>query len=88
MNAVRHSFASYYLAKFQDAPALALQMGHTTKRQIHDCVKKSPLTANRLTVASSWMAKPGLTLSGSEASGANRLGNEKLTALRRHAIFD
>ena len=29
-NALRHSFASYHLAKFQDAPALALQMGHTT----------------------------------------------------------
>jgi integrase len=28
-NALRHSFASYRLAKFQDAPALALQMGHT-----------------------------------------------------------
>ena len=25
-NALRHSFASYHLAKFQDAPALALQM--------------------------------------------------------------
>jgi integrase len=29
-NALRHSYASYHLAKFQDAPALALQMGHTT----------------------------------------------------------
>jgi integrase len=29
-NGLRHSFASYHLAKFQDAPALALQMGHTT----------------------------------------------------------
>jgi integrase len=29
-NALRHSFASYHLAKLQDAPALALQMGHTT----------------------------------------------------------
>jgi antitoxin ParD1/3/4 len=29
-NALRHSFASFHLAKFQDAPALALQMGHTT----------------------------------------------------------
>ncbi len=29
-NALRHSFASYHLAKFQDAPALALQLGHTT----------------------------------------------------------
>jgi integrase len=29
-NGLRHSFASYHLAKFQDAPALALQLGHTT----------------------------------------------------------
>lgn len=29
-NALRHSFASYHLARFQDAPALALQLGHTT----------------------------------------------------------
>ncbi|HEY7338933.1 MAG TPA: tyrosine-type recombinase/integrase [Bryobacteraceae bacterium] len=29
-NALRHSFASYHLAKFQDAAGLALQMGHTT----------------------------------------------------------
>ncbi len=27
-NALRHSFASYHLAKFQDAAALALEMGH------------------------------------------------------------
>jgi integrase len=27
-DALRHSFASYHLAKFQDAPALALQLGH------------------------------------------------------------
>ena len=29
-NVLRHSFASYHLAKFQDAAALALQLGHTT----------------------------------------------------------
>jgi integrase len=28
-NALRHSYASYHLAKFRDAAALALQMGHT-----------------------------------------------------------
>jgi integrase len=28
-NALRHGFASYHLAKFQDAGALALEMGHT-----------------------------------------------------------
>jgi integrase len=29
-NALRHSFASYHLAKFSDAPALALELGHTS----------------------------------------------------------
>lgn len=33
-NALRHSFASYHLAKFQDAAALALQMGHSTTAMI------------------------------------------------------
>lgn len=28
-NGLRHSFASYHLAKFQDAPATAMQLGHT-----------------------------------------------------------
>jgi integrase len=29
-NALRHSFASYHLAKFNDAAALSLQLGHTS----------------------------------------------------------
>ena len=29
-NAMRHSFASYHLAAFKDAPALSLELGHTT----------------------------------------------------------
>jgi integrase len=29
-NALRHSFASYHLAKFTDVPALALELGHTS----------------------------------------------------------
>jgi integrase len=33
-NALRHSFASYHLAHFQDAAALALQMGHTDSGMI------------------------------------------------------
>lgn len=33
-NAARHSFASYHLAKFQNAPELALEMGHTDTRII------------------------------------------------------
>jgi integrase len=35
-NGLRHSFASYHLAKHQDAPKLALEMGHTTPRMIFD----------------------------------------------------
>lgn len=33
-NGLRHSFASYHLAKFRDANALALEMGHTTTKLI------------------------------------------------------
>jgi integrase len=35
-NGLRHSFASYHLAKNQNAPQLALEMGHTTPRMIFD----------------------------------------------------
>jgi integrase len=35
-NGLRHSFASYHLAKHQDAPRLALELGHTTPRLIFD----------------------------------------------------
>ncbi len=33
-NALRHSFASYHLAHFRDAKALALEMGHTNEDMI------------------------------------------------------
>ncbi len=33
-NGLRHSFASYHLARFEDAAKLMLQMGHTTTREI------------------------------------------------------
>jgi integrase len=33
-NALRHSYASYHIAKFDDAAALALQMGHGTTQMI------------------------------------------------------
>lgn len=35
-NALRHSYASFHLAKFQDANALALQLGHTTTKLIFE----------------------------------------------------
>jgi len=33
-NGLRHSFGSYHLAKFHDAAKLALEMGHTTTKEI------------------------------------------------------
>ena len=33
-DAFRHSYASYHLAVFEDAAALALQMGHRTTKMI------------------------------------------------------
>jgi integrase len=33
-DALRHSFASYHLAKFQNAPALALELGHQSNKLI------------------------------------------------------
>jgi len=33
-NGLRHSFGTYYLAKFSDAAKLALDMGHTTTKEI------------------------------------------------------
>jgi integrase len=35
-NALRHSFASYHLAHFNDAAALALEIGHTNQQMIFD----------------------------------------------------
>jgi integrase len=33
--ALRHGFASYHLATFQDAPATALQLGHTNTAMLY-----------------------------------------------------
>jgi integrase len=35
-NGLRHSYASYHIAQFKDAAALALQMGHTTTDMLFD----------------------------------------------------
>jgi integrase len=35
-NALRHSYASYHLAKFEDAAGVALQMGHTSTKLIFE----------------------------------------------------
>jgi integrase len=39
-NGLRHSFASYHLAQHQNAPQLALDMGHTTPRMIFDSYRE------------------------------------------------
>jgi integrase len=48
-NGLRHSFASYHLAKHQNAPQLALEMGHTTPRMIFDSYREvvTPQEAER-----------------------------------------
>jgi hypothetical protein len=33
-NACRHSYASYHLAHFKDAPALSLELGHVTPQLV------------------------------------------------------
>ena len=33
-NALRHSFASYHLAKFNDAAVLSLELGHTNSQLV------------------------------------------------------
>ena len=48
-NGLRHSFASYHLALHQNAPQLALEMGHTTPRMIFDNYREivTPAEADR-----------------------------------------
>jgi integrase len=48
-NCLRHSYASYHLAKHQDAAALALQMGHKTTSMLFDHYREvvSPEAAER-----------------------------------------
>ena len=40
LNGLRHSFASYFLAKHHDAAKLALEMGHTTTRLIFESYRE------------------------------------------------
>lgn len=55
-NAPRHSFASYHLAKFQDAAALALEMGHGSTKMIFEHYRAlvTPKDADRY-----WAIAPG-----------------------------
>jgi integrase len=39
-NGLRHSYASYHLARHQNAPELSLHMGHTNPRQVFDAYRE------------------------------------------------
>jgi integrase len=57
-NALRHSYASYHLAHFNDAAKLALQLGHTHTRMIFQHYRQvvKPAEAKRY-----WQIKPAST---------------------------
>ena len=59
-NGLRHSFASYHLAKHQNAPQLALEMGHSTPRMIFDNYREvvAPAEAERY-----WTIRPNINAS-------------------------
>jgi integrase len=56
-NGLRHSFASYHLAKYQNAPQLALEMGHSTPRMVFDNYREvvAPAEAERY-----WIIRPNV----------------------------
>lgn len=56
-NGLRHSFASYHLAKYQNAPQLALEMGHSTPRMVFDKYREvvAPAEAERY-----WIIRPNV----------------------------
>jgi integrase len=55
-NGLRHSFASYHLAHFKDAPATALQLGHSTTAMLFGHYREvvTPESASRY-----WLLLPG-----------------------------
>ena len=59
-NGLRHLFASYHLAKHQNAPQLALEMGHSTPRMIFDNYREvvAPAEAERY-----WAIDPNINAS-------------------------
>jgi hypothetical protein len=56
-NGLRHLFASYHLAKHQNAPQLALEMGHSTPRMVFDNYREvvAPEEAERY-----WVIRPNV----------------------------
>ena len=57
-NALRHSFASYHVAHFKDAKALALEMGHTDSGMLFNHYRElvKPKEAERY-----WNIRPATT---------------------------
>ena len=57
-NGLRHSFASYHLAKHQNAPALSLALGHTSPQMLFDHYRElvTPEEAERY-----WSIRPGVS---------------------------
>ncbi len=62
-NALRHSFASYHLAHFKDAAALALELGHTNSNLVFQHYRQlvKPKTATRY-----WNIVPTKALKGTK----------------------
>jgi integrase len=58
-NGLRHSFASYHLAKHSDFNGLALQLGHRTTKMLFDHYREvvTPLEAERY-----WQIRPSKEL--------------------------
>jgi integrase len=61
-NALRHSFASYHLAHFKDAPALALEMGHAGCNMIFAHYRQIVRPAEALRYWNITPAEPGKVL--------------------------
>ena len=60
-NALRHGFASYHLAHFNEAAALALEMGHTDSRMLFAHYRKFVRPKD---AAAFWQIKPRATARG------------------------
>ena len=60
-NGLRHSFASYHLAHFHDAAALALQLGHTNANLVFQHYRQAVRPAE---AAKYWSIKPDVNQAG------------------------
>jgi Phage integrase family len=73
-NGLRHSFASYHLAKHQKAPQLALEMGHSTPRMVFDNYREVVAPAEAESTGSSAQTLLPTTSSGSRRPHEPPLG--------------